>query len=73
MTGTGASYIDDFSTKIPNALDSLFSVLEGYPACTEQKGTENREQGAPGLQVAGPAKLFPTTRRVTRTSGKPQP
>jgi hypothetical protein len=31
MTGIGI-LIDDFATKIPDALDALFSVLEGYPS-----------------------------------------
>ena len=62
-------YIVDFSTKIPDALDALFSVLEGYPGMHSPAVGDwiaNHQITAAAWYVANPNLTVEETRRLEK-------
>src|SRR5262245_60479140 len=67
--GDWDSYIADFATKIPDALDALFSVLEGYPGMHSPAVGEwiaNHQITANAWYVASPNLTVAETRRLEK-------
>ena len=62
-------YIDDFSTKIPDALDALLANLEGYPGMHSPAVGDwiaNHQITADGWYVSSPNLTVAETRRLER-------
>jgi hypothetical protein len=62
-------YIDDFSTKIPNAMDLWLSNCEGYPGMRSGKGKEwifNHQIAAEAWYVNSPNLTAAETRRLEK-------
>jgi hypothetical protein len=67
--GDWDTYIDDFSTKIPDALDVLFSKMEGYPGMHSPAVRDwiaNNQITADAWYVANPNLTVAETRRLER-------
>jgi hypothetical protein len=67
--GDWDTYIDDFSTKIPDALDMLFSNMEGYPGMHSPAVRDwiaNNQITADAWYVANPNLTVAETRRLER-------
>jgi hypothetical protein len=67
--GDWDTYIDDFSTKIPDALDMLFSNMEGYPGMHSPAARDwiaNNQITADAWYVANPNLTVAETRRLER-------
>jgi hypothetical protein len=67
--GDWDTYIDDFSTKIPDALDLLFSNMEGYPGMHSPAVRDwiaNNQITADAWYVANPNLTVVETRRLAR-------
>jgi hypothetical protein len=62
-------YVDDFATKIPDALDALFSVLEGYPGMHNPAVRDwiaSNQISADAWYVANPNLTVAETRRLEK-------
>ena len=67
--GEWDAYIDDFATKIPNALDLLFSNLDGYPGMHSPSVKDwlaEHQLAAEGWYVGSPNLTMADTRRLER-------
>ena len=67
--GEWDAYIDDFVTKIPNALDLLFCNLEGWPGIHSPEARDwiaNRQISADAWYVANPNLTVAQARRLER-------
>jgi hypothetical protein len=69
--GDWDTYIDDFSTKIPDALDVLFSNMEGYPATGMhdpkiKDWIASHQLTADAWYVASPNLTVPEARRLEK-------
>jgi hypothetical protein len=67
--GDWDTYIDDFSTKIPDALDMLFSNMEGYPGMHSPAVRDwiaSNQITADAWYVANPSLTVAETRRLER-------
>jgi hypothetical protein len=67
--GEWDTYIDDFSTKIPDALDVLFSNMEGYPGMQSPAVRDwiaNNQITADAWYVSSPNLTVAETKRLEK-------